>query len=118
MAGEQGLDILDVNSLRLIGGQELGGKFASAAFHSASFVYCSSSGQCVGGVQMMLCIKSRFLQTVKWSILHGYAIFICITRSLAFCEADGYIWFDYLGTLSLIKESVSTPSKTGAGIFV
>ena len=38
MAGEQGLDILDVNSLRLIVGQELGGKFASAAFHSASFV--------------------------------------------------------------------------------
>lgn len=110
MAGEQGLDILDVNSLRLIGGQELGGKFASAAFHSASFVYCSSSGNVWVGADDAL-YKIAFSSDGKVEYITRICDLYLYNRSLAFCEADGYIWFDYLGTLSLIKESVSTPQK-------
>lgn len=110
MAGEQGLDILDVNSLRLIGGQELGGKFASAAFHSASFVYCSSSGNVWVGADDAL-YKIAFSSDGKVEYITRICDLYLYNRSLAFCEADGYIWFDYLGTLSVIKENVVVPQK-------
>lgn len=110
MAGEQGLDILDVASLKLVEPQTLGDKFSVEMFHSASFVYCSTSGNIWLGADDAL-YKIFFSPDGKVERIMRICELYLYNRSLAFCEADGYIWFDYLGTLSLIKESVNTPQK-------
>lgn len=109
MVGEKGLDIMDAERLRLIRPQELGNTFTSFSVKSAAFVYCSSTGNiwlgADGGLYKLSFAKEGNVESVvRICDLYLY------NRSLAFCEADGYIWFDYLGKLCRIKES-STMSQ-------
>lgn len=110
MAGEQGLDILNVESLQLVEPQALGDQFAAETFRSASFVYCSASGNIWLGADDAL-YKVFFSSDGKVERIMRICELYLYNRSLAFCEADGYIWFDYMGTLSLIKESVTAPQQ-------
>lgn len=110
IAGAQGIDLLDVQSLEPVDSQRLGDKFASDMFRAVAFVYCSSAGNVWVGADKAL-YKVSFSGDGKVKEIVRICDLFLYNRSLAFCEADGYIWFDYLGTLSVIKESVAAPQK-------
>ena len=110
IAGAQGIDLLDVQSLEPVDSQRLGDKFASDMFRAVAFVYCSSAGNVWVGADKAL-YKVSFSGDGKVKEIVQICDLFLYNRSLAFCEADGYIWFDYLGTLSVIKESVAAPQK-------
>lgn len=110
MAGEQGLDILDARRLVTVRPESLGGGLADFAAKPSSFVYCSSTGNIWmaaddGLYKISLTAEGRVDAIVRICDLYPFS------RSLAFCEADGYIWFDCIGRLCLIKESVSTAQQ-------
>ena len=110
MAGESGIDLLDAKSLKLVAPEELGETFAACSFKSAGYVYCSSAGNIWLGADGAL-YKISFSRDGQVSAVVRICDLHLYNRSLAFCEHDGYIWFDYLGSLALLRESVSTPQK-------
>ena len=110
IAGAQGIDLLDVQSLKPVDLQRLGDKFTPGIFRSVAFVYCSSAGNMWIGADGAL-YKVSFLGDGKVKEIVRICDLYLYNRSLAFCETDGYIWFDYLGTLSVIKENVVVPQK-------
>ena len=110
MAGEQGLDILDVARLSVVRPEALGGGLADFAAKPSTFVYCSSAGNIWmaaddGLYKISLTAEGRVDSIVRICDLYPFS------RSLAFCEADGYIWFDCVGRLCLVKESVSAAQQ-------
>ncbi len=109
-AGSQGLDILDVKRLCLVSPESLGEKFAAFSIRSASFVYCSSEGNMWMGADDGL-YKLSFTPDGKVDTIVRICGLYLYNRSLGFCEVNGYIWFDHFGTLSMVKETASTPQR-------
>lgn len=110
MVGERGLDILDVKSLRKVEPQNLGEKFAAFHIRYSTFVYCSEAGNIWMGADNGL-YKISFQPDGKVDAIVKICDLYLYNRSLAFCETNGYIWFDYLGRLCLVKESSSMPQQ-------
>lgn len=110
LAGEQGIDILDAHHLQLVAPEELGEVYVANQFQSASFVYCSSAGNMWVGADNAL-YKISFSEDGRASAVIRICDLHLYNRSLGFCEHEGYLWFDYLGSLSVLKEDVSAPQK-------
>lgn len=110
MVGERGLDVMDVEHLHLVNPQEMGDKFASFNVKSSTFVYCSSTGNIWLGADDSL-YKLSFTENGEVEKIVKICDLYLYNRSLAFCEVDGYIWFDYLGRLCRIKESSTVPQQ-------
>ena len=108
--GQQGVDILDTKSLKPVKPHELGEKYAAKYFNSATFVYCSSTGNIWMGADNAL-YKLSFSSDGKVNDIIRICNLYLYHRSLAFCELDGYIWFDHFGTISLVKESITSPQE-------
>lgn len=121
VAGNQGIDILDIKTLSLVPAENLGEKFAAfPPFRYACFVYCSSGGNIWLGADDSL-YKISFTPDGKVDAIVRICDLSLFDRSLGFCEANGYIWFNHLGTLSAVEEIASTPQNPmpvpGADIF-
>ena len=88
MGGEQGLDILDVNSLRLIGGQELGWKICIGCFSFRLFcLLFFFLAMCGWGADDAL-YKIAFSSDGKVEYITRICDLYLYNRSLAFCEAE------------------------------
>lgn len=110
MAGRRGLDIMDIEQLCLVQPHELGEAFKAFKVSSATFVYCSSTGNVWLAADDGL-YKLSFTEHGNVEAIVKICDVYLYNRSLAFCEVDGYIWFDYLGRLCRIKESSTVPQQ-------